>query len=210
MLRLYKNKFQTFECAVEIDGADTSEAYSRIILYPHNDTRNVMYEGLVVEDKCIVDINSNVNVAKTGKVTLEVIVDRSLIFTPWEDVYEIVDQVKIHEASINYNSKSRVMPSVTVRDIPSSTKESTTVKLAQSKPMTKVATKSKLAPPKEEKNKLSHTTEKIAAEVIKTAKIKHKKETNKTASKLTRESSVAKLKNFKDISNLNIFEEFGN
>ena len=205
MLRLYKNKFQTFECSVEIEGADTSEAFSRIILYPKNDTRNVMYEGVIVGDKVEVDINSNINVAKEGKVVLEIIVDNSLIFTPWEDVYEVVDQVKINQASINYNDKSRVMPRVTVKNVPGSTKETNTVKLASAeKSLKKEAT---LAPPKADKQE-TKPVEKIAAEVIKTAKIEGKEKPLVKVG-LTREASVAKLKQFKDISKLNIFEEFG-
>lgn len=207
MLRLYKNKFQTFECTVDIEGADSSEAFSRIILYPKNDTRNIMYEGVVVDNKVEVDINSNINVAKEGRVVLEIIVDNSLIFTPWEDIYEVVDQVKIDQASINYHDKSRVMPRVTVRNVPDSTTETSKVRLAGTG-MRKVASKvkAKLAPPKEASPKEA-PKKKVTAKIISN----DNPEAKKTASKqsLTREESVAKLKGMKNLSTLNIFEEFG-
>ena len=116
MLKLYKNKLQTFECSIEIEGSDESSAKPRLILSPDNDSKSLFFEGNINDGECTIDIYPNVNIGKIGKVMLEVIVDNSTIFTPWSSNYKIItEQVKIQEAHISYEKKSSMSPKVTVR-----------------------------------------------------------------------------------------------
>jgi hypothetical protein len=102
MLKLYKNKRQQFECKIEIDGGSHSKIKPRLIFYPSNDTRNLFFEGTIFGNTCTVNITPNVNINKTGKVVLEIIVDDSTLFQPWQSDYEIVtEQARVSEESIN-------------------------------------------------------------------------------------------------------------
>lgn len=113
MLKIYKNKSTTFKCEVivEAEGQNVKDIKSRLILYPSNDNRNVMYEGIVQDNICSIDINPNVNISKNGKAVLEVIIDGATIFAPWNSTYEIVTEtVKVESAGLIYNAnKARVV-----------------------------------------------------------------------------------------------------
>jgi hypothetical protein len=101
MLKLYKNKKQTFECKVEIEGASYDKAKPRLVLMPSNDNRNIFFEGVIEGNTCKVIVTPNLDIPKTGKVMLEVIVDNTTLFQPWETTYEIVvEQAKVQSESI--------------------------------------------------------------------------------------------------------------
>lgn len=107
MLKIYKNKTTTFKCEVKVEseGTDVTNIKSRLILYPSNDNRNVMFEGVIQDNICTIDINSNININKNGKAILEVIVDDSNIFTPWKSLYEIyTSAVTVESAQIIYDA----------------------------------------------------------------------------------------------------------
>jgi len=101
MLKLYKNKKTIFECKIEIEGADYTKIKPRMIFFPSNDTRNVFFEGVIEGNTCKIPINPNLDIPKTGKVMIEVILDDTTLFQPWETNYEIVvEQAKIQTESI--------------------------------------------------------------------------------------------------------------
>lgn len=113
MLKIYKNKTTTFKCEVKVEseGSNVNNVKSRLILYPTNDNRNVMYEGVIQNNICTIDINPNININKTGKAILEIIVDDANIFMPWNSLYEIVtESVKVESAQIIYDAnKAKVI-----------------------------------------------------------------------------------------------------
>jgi len=102
MLKLYKNKNQEFSCKIKIEGADKSTAKPRLILYPNNDSRNVFFEGKIEDDVCKINVLPNLNISQNGKAVLEVIIENSIIFQPWNTEYEIIsEQVKVEEINIS-------------------------------------------------------------------------------------------------------------
>jgi len=108
MLKIYKNKATTFKCkvTVESDGKSVKNVKSRLVLYPSNDNRNVMFEGVVQHNECIIDINPDININSNGKAILEIIVDDSSIFMPWNSLYEIIsNKIKVESAEVVYNKK---------------------------------------------------------------------------------------------------------
>jgi len=113
MLKIYKNKTTTFKCEVKVEseGSNTNNIKSRLILYPTNDNRNVMYEGVVQDNICTIDINPNINITKNGKAILEIIVDDANIFMPWNSLYEIfTESVKVESAQLVYDAnKTKVV-----------------------------------------------------------------------------------------------------
>lgn len=113
MLKIYKNKNTMFKCEVlvEAEGQNVTNIKSRLILYPTNDSRNVMYEGVIQNNICSININPNININKSGKAVLEVIIDDATIFAPWNSTYEIVTEtVKVESAQLIYDAnKARVI-----------------------------------------------------------------------------------------------------
>jgi hypothetical protein len=103
MLKFNKSKKQTFECKVEIEGADYSKTRSRLILSPKGDNKHVFFEGKIESGTCKVIIPEGLDIARSGDVVLEVVVDNTL-FTPWHSTYEmLVESVKVNEVAVKKN-----------------------------------------------------------------------------------------------------------
>jgi len=103
MFKFSKNKKQTFECTVEIEGADYSKARPRLVLSPNGDSKHVFFEGKIANGICKVIIPEGLDIAKGGNVALEVLVDNTL-FTPWKSTYEmLVETVKVNEVAVKRN-----------------------------------------------------------------------------------------------------------
>jgi hypothetical protein len=145
MLKIYKNKSTTFKCEVlvETEGQNVKDIKSRLILYPTNDNRNVMYEGVVQDNICSIDINPNVNINKNGKAVLEVIIDDATIFAPWNSTYEIVTEtVKVESAQLIYDAnKAKVIVNEIKEDQPK--KQTKPVVKSEAKKVTPVVKKTK-------------------------------------------------------------------
>ena len=122
MLKLYKNKRQTFECRVEIEGASYDKAKPRLVFFPTNDNRNLFFEGVIEGNTCKVIVTPNLDIPKTGKVMLEVILDNSTLFQPWETTYEIIlEQAKVQSESIKLTLEPsqpsvKIVEDVTIKD----------------------------------------------------------------------------------------------
>lgn len=145
MLKIYKNKSTTFKCEVlvEAEGQNVKDIKSRLILYPSNDNRNVMFEGVVQDNICSIDINPNVNINKNGKAVLEVIIDDATIFAPWNSTYEIVTEtVKVESAQLIYDAnKARVIVNE-IKEVQPKKEVNPAVKL-EAKKVTKIIKKEK-------------------------------------------------------------------
>lgn len=105
MLTFYKNKSQTFECNVEIEGADGNSAKSRLILSPNNDNKKIFFEGEVNAQKCKILVPPLSNISNQGNIVLEIIVEDTL-FSPWESVYEIKEPVKVESVELTKSKKN--------------------------------------------------------------------------------------------------------
>ena len=92
MLKLYRNKEQSFECKVKVEGADFSNAKARLII--SDKEMNHIFEGTVDSSgNCIIDIPPLDKVGnRHGNAILEVIVGGGL-FTPLKTTYQIIEQV---------------------------------------------------------------------------------------------------------------------
>lgn len=109
MVQFYKNKKQNFECSVKITGTNPDSATARLILIPEDDSKRIFFEGKIKDNKCLIEIYPNININPKGKAMLEIIVDDSVIFSPWESVYELIsEEVKIESTNITKNTTSGV------------------------------------------------------------------------------------------------------
>lgn len=103
MLKFNKNQKKTFRCKVEIEGADYTKIRPRLVLSPTGDNKHIYFEGKVEKGECKVIIPEGLDIARTGNVTLEVLVDNTM-FTPLSTTYEmLVESVKVTEATITKN-----------------------------------------------------------------------------------------------------------
>ena len=143
MLTFYKNKSQTFECKVEIEGADGNKARSRLIFSPKSDSKKIFFEGTVKAGTCEIEVPPLKDVVDNGGVVLEIIVDDTL-FSPWESTYEIKEPVKIESVELTKPTKSVKMiednvtlktekPKVTVQSVKKETKNNNILRESASK-----------------------------------------------------------------------------
>lgn len=103
MLKFSRNKRQTFECKVEIEGADYKQTKPRLIFSPNGDTKSILIEGKIEGGNCKVVIPEGLDIARTGNVVLEILVDNTR-FIPWTSQYEmLIESIKINEIIIKKN-----------------------------------------------------------------------------------------------------------
>lgn len=90
MYKFYKDKNESFECNIGIEGASLSKASARLIL--ENSEFSLIFEGKIDEyGKCTVPIKKLKILTEglTGKLKLEVIVDEDTYFQPFQDDFTI-------------------------------------------------------------------------------------------------------------------------
>lgn len=115
MLKFSKNRKQTFECKVEIEGADYSKTRSRLVLSPSGDVKHVFFEGKIDGGVCSVIIPEGLEIAAKGDVVLEVVVDNTL-FTPWTSTYEMLtENVRVNEIVVKKNEGNVRVAEMTVQ-----------------------------------------------------------------------------------------------
>ncbi len=108
--KIYRDKDETFECKISVEGATLSNAFVRLIL--ETDTWNVLFAGKIYRDgRCIVPLKKMTifEEGTIGKAHLEVIIDDA-IFVPWEDKFKVegAKKVKVEiapQAKISVNLK---------------------------------------------------------------------------------------------------------
>lgn len=108
--KLYRDKEETFECNISIEGASLSSAQARLFI--DSTIVNLVYYGKLYKDgRCLVQIGkmSFLPEGTRGRIRLEVIVDDTL-FSPWESsfIVEGAKKVKVEikeKKSIKFNMK---------------------------------------------------------------------------------------------------------
>lgn len=94
--KLYTDKTETFKCKIHLDGAELSEAKSRLVI--ESSKFNLLFEGTIDTDgNCEVPIKKLKNVLKendSGKMKLEVIADDTY-FEPWSSDFSVDTSKKI-------------------------------------------------------------------------------------------------------------------
>lgn len=112
MYKLYTDRNEDFECAIEVKNASLKNAFSRIII--ESDNYSLVFPGKIEKNKCKVPIKKLKGLLEEnahGKIFLEVVVD-DLYFKPWEDKFE-VDTYTNLKVSVN-EQKDPKKPLVTV------------------------------------------------------------------------------------------------
>ena len=82
--KLYRDREETFECNVSVEGASLSSAVARIII--DTNTINLIFYGKLYKDgRCLVPLQKMTMYPEgtRGQIRLEVIVDDT-VFSPWE------------------------------------------------------------------------------------------------------------------------------
>lgn len=105
--RIIKDKSETFECKISVEGASLSNSTARLIL--ESDQWNfTMYGKISSDGKCTIPINKGIPLpnGSRGNARLEVIVDDQL-FVGWEDKYVVESSKKI-SVSVNENRSVKV------------------------------------------------------------------------------------------------------
>jgi hypothetical protein len=109
-MKLYKDKVETFQCELEIEGASNDNSQVRMVL-EFDDGTNQLWKGTLNESgdvKVKIPALKNIS-AKGGKATLEVIAE-STFFTPWESDFEIEQSktVSIKEVRLSTDTEKKV------------------------------------------------------------------------------------------------------
>jgi hypothetical protein len=93
--KIYRDKEETFECNISVQGAKLSTSQVRLIF--DHEICNVVFYGKVYKDgKCAVPLKkmSFYPEGSIGRVRLEVIVDDT-IFVPWEETFVVEGAKKV-------------------------------------------------------------------------------------------------------------------
>jgi len=97
MIKFNKNKLQTFKCKVNVTGAgENPKITPRLILLPKGSKAKLFFEGKYDDGKCIVEIETGLDFAKSGDLVLEILAN-STVFQPWKDTFEIVSEQVVVE-----------------------------------------------------------------------------------------------------------------
>jgi hypothetical protein len=93
--KLYRDKEETFECNVTVEGASLSSSQARIII-DTSDVNLVFYGKIYKDGRCLVPLKKMKNLSEEtrGRIRLEVIVDDTL-FIPWESPCKVEGAKKV-------------------------------------------------------------------------------------------------------------------
>jgi len=96
MYTFYTDKIETFECTLNLEGAELSNSKARLVL--ESGKYNLMFYGSInSEGKCTIPVARLKNLlseSDTGKVRLEVIAEDTF-FEPWSDDYGVKTSKKV-------------------------------------------------------------------------------------------------------------------
>ena len=84
LYKLYKDREETFECNISIEGASLASAQARLVI-DTNELNLIFYGKLYKDGRCLVQLKKMTHLTEgiKGRIRLEVIVDDTL-FVPWE------------------------------------------------------------------------------------------------------------------------------
>lgn len=109
--KLYRDKDETFECKISVEGTSLINSSVRLIL--ETDTWNILFFGKIYKDgRCVVPLKkmSVFPEGLVGKARLEVIID-DMMFVPWEETF-IVEGAK----KVTVEIKPQTKVSVNLKD----------------------------------------------------------------------------------------------
>jgi len=105
--KLYTDKTETFKCKIHLEGAELTEATTRLIV--QSSKFNLLFEGTIDKNgNCEVPIKKLKNVLSendSGKIKLEVIADDTY-FEPWTSDFSVDTSKKIKVEVQEYKSKN--------------------------------------------------------------------------------------------------------
>jgi hypothetical protein len=93
--KLYRDRDESFECKVNVEGAALSNSVARLIL--ETDIWNIMFQGKIYKDgRCVIPLKkmSIFPEGTIGKAHLEIIID-DMVFIPWEDSFRVEGAKKV-------------------------------------------------------------------------------------------------------------------
>ena len=107
---LYTDQNNTFNCQVEIEGADVSKSFTRLIVETPEGT-NLLFTGVLSSngecDISLPNVKKYLSENSTGKLKLEVIVEDN-IFVPWESDYFVKASKKVTVKEVKSTEKQIV------------------------------------------------------------------------------------------------------
>lgn len=110
---LYTDKAGKFECEVNVKGASTKNAITRLIAETKD--LSIVFEGEISNGKCIIPVKKMEGIfenKQTGKLKLEVIVDKTY-FVPWQSDF-VVESSKLVEVKVENLAPQEPIVEVTV------------------------------------------------------------------------------------------------
>ena len=120
--KLYTDKTETFKCKIHLEGAELSEAKSRLVI--ESSKMNLLFEGTIDKNgNCEVPIKKLKNVLKendTGKMKLEVIADDTF-FEPWTSDFSVDTSKKIKVEVKEYKEQNN-KPKIKITEVKKSKK----------------------------------------------------------------------------------------
>lgn len=102
MYKFYKDKSETFECNIGVEGTSLSKASARLVL--ESSEYNLIFKGNINSSgKCTIEIPKLKVLSEnlTGTLKLEVIVDEDTYFVPYEDKFEVAINKKVTVEVLN-------------------------------------------------------------------------------------------------------------
>ena len=93
--KLYRDREETFECKISVEGTSLGNSSVRLIL--ESDNLNLLFFGKIYRDgRCIVPLKkmNMLSEGTIGKAHLEVIID-DMIFIPWEETFRVEGAKKV-------------------------------------------------------------------------------------------------------------------
>jgi len=107
---LYTDQDNTFNCQVEISGADSSKSTARLVIET-KDNINLLFTGkLSSNGECEIPLEGVKKFLKeneNGNLKLEIIVEDN-IFTPWESEYFVKASKKVTVKEVKSNEKPQI------------------------------------------------------------------------------------------------------
>jgi len=119
MHNFYLDKTNTFNCHVEVQGADIKTSKSRLLMET-KDGSIILFNGTLKSNgECNIEIDNLKKYLKEeeeGKISLEIIVEDT-IFTPYESEFitNVSKKVKISEIKSTENIKENSQPKISVK-----------------------------------------------------------------------------------------------
>lgn len=112
--KLYRDREETFECNISVEGASLASAVARIIV--DTNTINLIFYGKLYKDgRCLVPLQKMTMYPEgtRGQIRLEVIVDDT-VFSPWESACVVegakkvtVDVKQKKQVSVNFGETNK-------------------------------------------------------------------------------------------------------